>query len=233
MPPRQLADPERGEERKLIVDAEQGIENYRTPRTRDGLAVVRRERPGGWEYLLYAGIMFLGMRDLESSYRDHRFRYATLTGDPLSERDSIKKLEAAFPDARALSGSIGWLFAADSVERVFGRTGEPGDDEAIQHLAERTIAIYGSFMDWGRDLRSARVPTEFQAAFHLAADFMRLPVEQMREYIQKLVTFADSLDELIRTGEPVQVTTTLELSIDEAVSDKFTMEMERLQLDGS
>ena len=231
VPSRQVADPERRRERKLIVDAEQGSESCRTPRTRDGLAVVRRERPDGWEYLLYAGVLFLGMRDLEGSYRDHRLRYAALTGDPLSEWDSIERLKAAFPDAMALSGSIDRFFAAESVERAFGRAGEPGDDEAIQHLAERTIAIYGSCMDWGRDLRSARVPTEFQPAFHLAADFMRLPVEQMREYIQKLVALADSLEELMRTGEPVQVTIILELSIDEVVSDKFAMEMGRLELD--
>ena len=232
MPSRQLADPKRRKERKLIGDAEQGNKKYRTPRTPDGLAVVRRERPDGWEYLLYAGVLFLGMRDLEGSYRDHQLRYAPLTGDPLSEWDSIERLKAAFPDAKALSESIDRLFAADIVERVFGRTGEPGDEEAIQHLAERTIAIYGSCMEWGRDLRSARVPTEFQSAFHLAADFMRLPVEQMREYIQKLVTLGDSLEELVRTDEPVQVTITLDLSIDEAVSDKFAMELERLQLDG-
>ena len=214
-----------------MLNAEQGGKSCRTPRTHDGLAVVRRERPYGWEYLLYAGVLFLGMRDLEGSYRDHRLRYTPLADDPLSEWDSIERLQAAITDAEALSGSIGRLFAPDVVERTFGRLGEPGDDEAIQHLAERTIAIYGSYMDWGRDLRSARVPTKFQAAFHLAADFMRLPVEQIREYINKFVTLGDSLEELTQTDEPVQITITLELSLDEAVLDKFAMEMERLQLD--
>ncbi len=217
----------------MIEDAEQGGKrSYLTPRTRDTLAVVRRERPDGWEYLLYAGVLFLGMRDLEGSYRDHLLRYAALTGDPLSEWDAIKKLKEAFPDATALSGSIDRIFAAESVERAFGRIGEPGDDQAIQHLAERTIALYSSCMDWGRDLRSARVPTEFQTAFNLAADFMRLPVEQMREYVQRLVTFGDSLEEPISTGESDYVTFTLELSIDDAVADEFAMELSRLQLDG-
>lgn len=201
----------------------------KTPTTPDEFTTILREEPDGWEYLLYAGKLLVGMRDLEDEYRDHLIGYAPLTGEPLSAWASIERLQAAFPDALALVDPMHRLFAAETVQNAMGRLGEPGDADAIEHLANRTIAMYRSWMDWGKALRAARVPAEFQRAFHLAADFMRQPVEEMRMYVRKVVEFADSLERLLNEDEPVKVTLELVVSLDEAVEEEFSLELRRLE----
>lgn len=201
----------------------------KTPTKPDEFISLLREQPDGWEYLLYAGKLQVGMQNLEDEYRDHLIGYAPLTGEPLSAWASIERLKAAFPDALALVSPMHRLFAAETVQNAMGRLGEPGNADAIEHLADRTMAMYRSWMDWGKALRSARVPAEFQLAFHLAADFMRRPIEDMRVYVHKVVEFADSLERLMKEDEPVTVTLELVVSLDDAVEEEFSLELKRLE----
>ena len=68
----------------------------RTPRTRDELTALLRERQAGWEYLLYAGSLLINQISLEDEYRDHLLRYVPLTADGRTTRRCCRDL--ANPD---------------------------------------------------------------------------------------------------------------------------------------
>lgn len=194
------------------------------------MAALLREQPDGWEYMLYGGSLLLLRDGHEQEYRDHILRYAPLEGEPLDSSDAVLRLEAAFPDALALVAATMRLFDPSIQERAFGRPGEPGDEALIQQLAQRTIDGYLQLMKWGMGLRSARAPTEFQTAFQLAADMVARPVEEMRAYVDDVVNKMDTVPDLL-TGEyadPIKTTITMVLTIDDAASDAFGRELERI-----
>jgi hypothetical protein len=206
-----------------------------TPRTADEIAILLRDRPDAWEYLLYAGTLFLRMQREEPEYRDHLMRYATLAGDPLDEVAASSRLIAAFPDATALADILMELFESDVQELAFGRPGEPGDPDLIVALAERTMDGYVGMMRWGRDLRGARVPTRFRRAFKLAADMIRTPVEEMRGYVNEMVEKLDATLTALAVSGPTTPVPVIEvaliLTVKDSATDAFSAELERLSLD--
>lgn len=151
---------------------------HRTPRTDDELAALLRERPPIWEYLYYAGVLLAERSRLEPTYRDEVVRYTPLEGEQLDEAAAIARLQGAFDDASALADSAMHLFEPDVHELAFGKPGEEGDEELIRQLAVRTLAKYAELMEWARSLRAARAPSELREAFKLAADMVRLPINQ-------------------------------------------------------
>lgn len=204
----------------------------RTPRTQDEVAALLRERPAFWEYRLYAAYLLAAMTELDDEYRDHLLRYAPLSGEVLDDTAALTRLQAAFPDVQALTDSIMRFFTPEAQERAFGKPGEDGDAELIRHLAHRTIGGLRELMDWARDLRSARVPTEWRRAFNLLADTAHNPVEEIREYVHQAVETIDQLEDLAEGAtedEPVEITVHLVLTADEELIDSFTAELARLE----
>lgn len=202
----------------------------RSPRSDDDMTALLRERPDGWEYLLYGGSLLL-LRDAhEGEYRDHLLRYAPLEGEPLDSSAAIQRLEAAFPDALGLVAATMRLFDPRIQERAFGPSGKPGDEALIQQWAQRMIDGYVQLMMWGKGLRAARVPTEFQTAFQLAADMVARPVDEMRAYVDDVVNKMDTVSDLLGRDdeEPVEITITMVLTIDDDSSAAFSRELERV-----
>lgn len=202
----------------------------RVPRTEDELAVLLRERPGGWEYLLYAAVLLQQRDRLEEQYRDHLLRHAPLAGDPLDAEAASRELKSAFPDALGLIRTLMELFNPEVHERSFGALGAEGDEALIRQLARRTMDGYAEFMDWEKRLRGARVPADFQDAFRLAAELGRNPVEELRSYVDEIVSEMDRVPELLKTEseKPIAIEIELVLTIDEEAQEAFTKEVERL-----
>jgi hypothetical protein len=57
-----------------------GWSGDRAPRTTRELAQVLAERPSGWEYLYFAGLLHTERAALEDKYRDHEIGYAQPSG---------------------------------------------------------------------------------------------------------------------------------------------------------
>ena len=206
----------------------------RTPRSSDERTALLRERPGAWEYLLFAGSLLMRREELEDDYHDHQLRYVALEGDPLDEEAATSRIQSAFPDALALVAAIQQLFDQHLHERAFGAPGEPGDEALIQRLAKRIIDRYLELMIWSRDLRAARVPSQFQRVFQLAADMALRPVDEIREFVDDTVREMDSVRQRLADvgASPIEITLTLVVTMDEAVHEAFDQELERLLVAG-
>jgi hypothetical protein len=202
----------------------------RVPRTTDDEAILLRVRPDGWEYLLFASVLRRRMDALEPKYRDHELRFARpAQGSRLTEHDAMAFLTAAFGEAGVLVGNVNRVLDKAAQERAFGPLGEPGDAAQIEHLAERLIDVYESLIDWAARLRGTRADDEFERAIELASRFVDLPIQQFREFVERVVTEMDRLPALLRADEPVRLTLTLEVSIEEGVEEELHDELERLE----
>ena len=166
----------------------------------------------------------------DEAYRDHRLRFSPLEGEALSYSAAVERIQTAFPDAIALVSNVDRLFDPASIRWAFGPDGEAGDEEVIRHLADRTIRTYRGWIDWGRDLRATRVPTDLQSAYHLAADLMRQPVEEMRSFVVETVAVVDSFADLPEDDEPIEVTLSLVVTMDSEAESAFEDELESLNV---
>jgi hypothetical protein len=205
------------------------MEIDRVPRNADEEAALLRKRPDGWEFLLFAAILRRRMARLESKFRDHELGYVEPQGPMLDEHEAIRLLREAFHKGGSLGGNVERVLEPRAQELAFGALGEPSDPERIDHLAERLIDIYEAFLDWGASLRGTAVPDECERAFALASSFLDGPIRQMREFVDRVVGEVDLVPARLREGDPIRMTLTLTISIDEAVTSSLHDEMRRLE----
>jgi hypothetical protein len=190
-------------------------------------------KPPGWEYLLFAATLRRRMDALEPAYRDHSVGYAAPGGPRVRWDVAGDYLRDAFATASSLAGNVDRLLSPESQERVFGKEGEPGDAEGIDHLATRVIDVYGALLHWAAELRSAVVPEHFERATEIAISFIELPIEQFRQWVDTVVSEIDRLPALLRQGEPddgetIVLNLTLTIAMAEGVVDDFNDELERV-----
>ncbi len=200
----------------------------RVPRAPEEEALLLAVRPPGWEYLFFAAALKREMAALEEKWRDHRIGYVRPAGQPLDEAEARDLLQSIFREAPATVGNVERLLSPESTELAFGAAGEPGDSDQIEHLAKRVINIYGELLDWSSRVRGARVPDAFEHVFTTASRFMDLPIRQFREFVDEVVRETDAIPAALRNEEPVSLTLTLTVSIDEAVQQEFNRELDEL-----
>lgn len=200
----------------------------RVPRSPDEEAALLRKRPDGWEYLLFAAILRRKMNRLEPKYRDHELGYVQPHGAVLDEVQAISLLEEAFHHAGVVTENVERVLDPQAQVLAFGPFGENGDPARIEHLAERLIDIYESWLDWAGSLRGAAVPERFERAFRLANSFVDAPIEQMRDFVNRTVEECDRIPALLREEEPVRMTLDLTITIGEGVESALAQEIDRL-----
>jgi hypothetical protein len=201
----------------------------RTPRDRDELAAIERERPEGWEYLLFAGALLVGRDDSEAGYRDRR--QATPDGEFLDSDSAMERLDVAFTELIRLTSATAAVLEPDVLEPAFGAPGEPGDARRILQLADSLVAKYRQLIGWSRTLRSVRVPSAFRDLYELAADLADRPIQEVRDFIDRTVETMDQLDAMLAAPDtgPIRIELELTLSVDEDLAERLLVERFRLQ----
>jgi hypothetical protein len=206
------------------------------PRTAEEELALLRTKPEGWEYLLFASVLLKQLEALEEKYRDHQIRYVVPADGPSDASEAARFLGRAFGSASRLTSNVDRILDPTTQERAFGRPGEPGNSDAIEHLAQRLIDTYAGLLEWAAQLRNVSLPDEFEHAGELAASFVDRPIEQFREFVDTTVAKMDELPALLRAANQTSETETepeairfeidLVLSIDDRLVDDFNEEMQ-------
>lgn len=202
------------------------------PRTAIDLELLLAERPLGWEYFLYAGSLLVELDRLEHKYRDHELRYAASTSRTLGWDEVMPYLNGMLAEISRIVGQTHSVLGEDVQERAFGKPGEPGDADLIQHSAKRLISIYEDILEWSAHLRGTAVPDEFRPVFDLAARFADNPVREFREFVAHVVTEMDKLPEHLarpEPREPLAINLQLVLTIDDEVVEAFGEHLRALE----
>ena len=204
----------------------------KSPQTPGETAQLLRERPAGWEYLLFAGTLAQGVRSLEGKYRDHELRFAVRSDKYVADSDAVAYVNHSMDTAQSIANGLAALFDPTAQERAFGAPGSPGDAERIVHLAERVVTLYEEFMDWSADLRGVAVSSRFHELFELTARLNEKVVEEFRQFIASVVDQADLIPGHFAKPEPrekVRIDMVLKLTIPQEAVDRVTAELRRVR----
>jgi hypothetical protein len=195
----------------------------RVPRTSDQQRELLAQRPSAWEYLLYAGVLWRRREALEPKWRDHELGYARRTGQHFDDRAAIDFLGNAFHDLKTFGPNILKMLDHRAQVRAFGPPGQPGDPALIEHIATRLVEVYEDTLDIAATLRGAGVSDEIEPLMEAAARLTDTPLGEIRDFIDELVTIADSLPERLAASKP----TTIELELTLTINDEALQNLER------
>jgi hypothetical protein len=201
------------------------------PSTSEEQARVVAERPEFWEFLLYAGILVKGKRELDTKWDDHELR---LPCGPRREFDLASANDF-------LSREIGWIkrrIALDRIispsiyEQAFGAAGQSGDPTKIEGMARRLISTYESWLDWAAGLRNTSVPPVYEEVLEATACLIDGPVVSVREFIDHVADQTARLPELAADGtdeHPITLTFELKLDIEDEVVERNNRAWDKLR----
>lgn len=200
------------------------------PRDREQTMRLLAIRPGAWEYLLWAGLIHQGVQGLEPKWRDHQLRLRRVDGRRLSVDEFLDTIGTATDRITTTLENLETVMSDQAQEIAFGLPGEPGDPEAIEHIASRWVGCYEALLEWASDVRSLLVVDELRKVRDLTAEMVDMPLRDIRGYVDRIVKGSEIAAHHVASGKEEVLTLTLELKLvmDEAVLRSHSQEMRRL-----
>jgi hypothetical protein len=199
----------------------------RSPRTTEQQRELLAQRPRAWEYLLYAGVLWQRRHALESKWLDHELGYTRPVRRYLDNREACAYLSNVTKDLEASIKNMSKMLDPAAQERAFGPPGQLGDPALIEHIATRLIDGYEEMLDGAASLRGVGVSQEMMPVMEAAARMTNIPLRQIRDFVDQLVTEVDNLPERLALGKPIYITLILTLTMGEGTLEYFNQEMER------
>jgi hypothetical protein len=201
------------------------------PTTPEHQQALLRERPPGWEYLLYGGVLLQGREALENKWHDEELGMPR--GEQISlDRDAeFRYLSNELARVRMLTSNSMRVFDADAQERAFGAPGEPGDPVRIENLARHVIGTYEGLLDWAARMRAVVPPEDLERLLELTALMAKAPIMQFRDFVDDVVRELGKLPAHLAsdTDELLEIEVNLVLEIDPGVLSELEAETERVR----
>jgi hypothetical protein len=189
---------------------------------------IMGHRPPAWEYLMYAGLLQVGLRDAKRGYKARRPSQLVFA----NSREALKRTSTLMDELRSIIRETVDCFEPVLLSKALGEPGRPGEFRLIYDIASRLIIAYGKFIDWGKSTRTVQVPRPAQRLYSIFGRFADRPMSDIEEYVSRLVA---SLDDAVRrasNGEhhPVVLKLVCEINADEELAEEFVTETERAYL---
>jgi hypothetical protein len=200
-----------------------------TPITPQSVAALAREKPRGWEYLLYVTVVSQGLAELEPKYWEHFLRYAPRNGavEHGTGIDLIRDRNVLLSEI--IKVAVEALFTADAQESAFGAPGSPGDPDRIVHLGKLFVRTFDEILEWGRGIHGTSYAQEqARLAARIQARFADQQLLAMHAVAQNLREVADTLVERLTAGEEINVTVPLVFEVDPELEREFRAALEEL-----
>jgi len=206
-------------------------EPLNVPRNSKQLSRLLAEKPEGWEYLLFAGILFLGKESLEFKWHDHEIHYARRTGRHLDDKSAFTYMTNAWSDLSAVTSNITSVLTKDFQKKAFGAPGIAGDARRIEHIANHVVNSYEELLDWAADIRGTSVSSKLKKLYELAALVTDKPAQDIRDFIDEVVTQTSKIPGHLATTNPspLRIELTLTLTVENDAISAFNKELRRVR----
>lgn len=213
------------------VEPEDGVPMLTIPTTTEELVRLVDDRSDWWEFLLYAGVLVKGKRELDTKWDDHELR---LPRGPRREFDLASANDF-------VSRELGWIqkhivldriMSPSIYEQAFGAPGQPGDPAKIEGMARRLLSMYESWLDWAAGLRNTSVPPAYEEVLETTACLIDGPVLSVREFIDDVAHKTARLPELAGDGaveHPIVLNFELKLDVEDEVVEHNRRAWEKLR----
>ncbi|MDX3655673.1 TIR domain-containing protein [Streptomyces sp. ID05-26A] len=200
-----------------------------TPITPKSVAALTREKPQGWEYLLYVTVVAQGLTELEPKYWEHFLRYAPRNG--LVEHgngiDLIRDRNVLLSEI--IKVAVDAVFTSRTQEAAFGSPGAHGHADRIVHLGQLFVRTFDEILEWAREIRGTSYANEHaRTAALVQAQFADQQLEAMYEVARALREVADTLVERLAAREQINLTVPLVFEVDPALEREFRTALDKL-----
>ena len=200
-----------------------------TPITPTSVAALAREKPRGWEYLLYVTVVSQGLGELEQKYWEHFLRYAPRNGTVEHGSGIALIRDRNVVLSEIIKVAVETVFTAGTQEAAFGEPGVPGDPDRIVHLGELFVRTFDEILEWARGIHGTSYASEpARVAARIQAQFADQQLRAMHAVAADLREVADTLVERLTAGEQINVTVPLVFEVDPELERKFKTALDKL-----
>jgi hypothetical protein len=124
------------------------------PLSREQLSELVSTRPPLWEFLLFAGVLWREMQEVEPKWQDYT-RGVLQTGPLLTDTEALALASRTLRGGQACISDLLDNFEPAARE-AFGASGSPGDPNQIENLGVRIVARFDELLDLAATARRAR-----------------------------------------------------------------------------
>ncbi len=124
------------------------------PLSREQLSELLSTRPPLWEFLLFAGVLWREMQEVEPKWQDYT-RGVFQTGPLLTDTEALVLASRTLRGGQACISDLLDNFEPAARE-AFGASGSPGDPNQIENLGVRIVARFDELLDLAATARRAR-----------------------------------------------------------------------------
>lgn len=188
-------------------------------------------RPPAWEYLLFGASLLSGLHRTEEKWRDYVIGYVATPGPALADREVAHEVGDLMSRGQFVASSIERVISPNAQEAAFGRPGEPGNVDLIEHMGSRLIGLYEQMLDWHAELRALRVSDRAQVVVSAAHATLSQPPQAVRDFAFR---FVEQLEQRLRrraSGDeaPIIIVMELTLSVDDAAVKRLQRGLRHLR----
>lgn len=179
------------------------------PRTQNQLDSMIKDRPLGWELLLFAGALIVEMEALDARYRDYLIGYGPRLGVPVYEANFKEFYRIQLGELHSIAVLFEQIFSNQLVISPIGSKGASGDPAKILHLAKRYISVYDELLRWTERLRGTPVPRKYQQLINIVSRYSDQPITELRQFVddypQQIARAVEALENGQSTYHPIRV----------------------------
>jgi len=200
----------------------------RVPETSAEVEYVLGHRPWAWEYILYAGLLQVGVRTARQEAGPPRRPPTTFK----SESEALRHIRSQMDSLMAIVKEVTvGSFDPERMSRAFGEPGRPGEFRLIYALARQLLDAYGKLLAWSVEVRSTDVPRRLRRVFEIVSRLSLRPMTDIEAYVTQLVA---SLNDAIRQAgegrkDPLVLTLTCTVTADERLVEQLMEEFRRVR----
>lgn len=198
------------------------------PESNTEVEYVIGHRPQAWEYLMYAGLLQVGLRDARregKALKPSQLIFSNSQTAVMHIRTLKEELERVIQETMD-------CFEPVLLSKALGEPGRPGEFRLIYDVAHRLVIAYEKFIDWSKSAQTAQVPRQARNLYSILGGFADRPVRDIEEYVTSLVAELNEAVHRASLGEHYPAVLKLECVIhaDEGLVEEFVREAERVRL---
>jgi len=188
-----------------------------------------RDRPLGWEYLVFAGALIVEMDAFDARYRDYAIGYAPRLGVPVYEESFMKFYEMQLVELLNISELFKQVYSNQAVDKAIGPGGASGDPTRILHLAKRYISVYDELLGWTERLRGTPVPRKYQQLVNIMSRYSEQPISEIRRFVNDYADQVKGIPESMKTGKHMMLQVPVKFEVPSELSRELKAERTRLE----
>lgn len=196
------------------------------PENTEEIDYVMGRRPWSWEYLLYAGVLQVGLRDVQQESACKPTSTMVFT----DKRAAFDQISPLMSELSATVQEVIGCFEPGLLSRALGEPGRPGEFRLVYSIARDLIAVYEKLRNWSISVQTANVPWQVRRLFNILGHMADKPMLDIETYVHQLVgQLNDAVNSAsLGSASVLVLRLTCEITADEKLLEEFTEEYKRV-----